>query len=97
MKLSKPIQAYGEEVHVINLREPTTADARAIKSLPYTISGDEGNVVLLLDVCAKYIARLADLPASAVDQIPLSEFHVMAWEVATYFLGQDSGNQASSN
>ncbi|MGS1116871.1 phage tail assembly protein [Castellaniella sp. UC4442_H9] len=87
-KLATPIKAYGEEVTEITLREATTADARAIGSLPYAVVGEDGAVQLALAVCAKYISRLAGIPLSAVDQIPLADFHAMAWEVAQDFLAQ---------
>lgn len=83
--LSEPIIAYGEEVKQLRIREVTTADARAIGSLPYAISSDE-SVHLNLGVCAKYLVRLADIPLSAVDQISLAEFHSISWEIAQSFL-----------
>lgn len=94
-KLSTPIKAYGDEVTEVTLRSATTADARAIGALPYAVVGEEGAVQLALAVCAKYIARLAGIPLSAVDQIPLADFHAMAWEVAQDFLAQaQAGSKA---
>lgn len=88
-ELRAPIKAFGDEVRQLQLREPTTADARAINSLPYVFSQAGGGVPTVVpDVCAKYISRLADIPLSSVDQLVLGDFHALAWEVVNYFLQQ---------
>lgn len=92
--LSAPITAYDTELRELQLRTASTADARAIGALPYAISHDQ-SVTLDLAVCAKYIGRLADIPASSVDQLALPDFNQLAWEVAGYFLAQDSVGSTS--
>lgn len=94
IKLSKPIQAYGEEVTELKLREPSVADARALKSLPYTF-GEDGVPRPLLDVCARYIARLADVPESAVDKLGVNEFHTLSWAIVSFFISQGSEQEAA--
>jgi hypothetical protein len=44
----------------------------------------------LLDICARYIARLGEVPESAIDQIGMREFHTLAWTVVGFFINQDS-------
>jgi hypothetical protein len=88
--LKKVITAHGEEVAELRLREGTTADARALKSLPYYVQADGETVALNLDVCAKYISRLAGIPLSSVDQLCLSDLNALAWAVTGPFLQQDS-------
>ncbi|MCV5427340.1 phage tail assembly protein, partial [Escherichia coli] len=41
IKLSKPVRAHGEDIHVLELREPTGKDVREL-GFPYTASGDAG-------------------------------------------------------
>jgi len=89
LDLPKPIQAYGKEMTQITLREPTVADARALKSLPYSF-GEDGVPRPLLDICARYIARLGEVPESAIDQIGMREFHTLAWTVVGFFINQES-------
>lgn len=88
-KLAAPIQAYGEEMRELRMRDPSTADVRAINAVPYVFSKEAGGVPTLVpEVCARYISRLAQIPLSAVDQLALGDFHSLAWEVANYFLQQ---------
>lgn len=94
LKLAAPIQAYGESVSEISLREPSVADVRALKSLPYTF-GEDGMPRPLLDVCARYVARLAGVPDSAVDQLSTHEFHTLSWAVVGFFIRQDSGQEVA--
>ena len=94
LKLAKPIQAYGDSVTELTLREPTVADARALKSLPYSF-GEDGVPRPLLDVCARYIARLAGVPESAVDQRGAHEFHTLTWAGVSFFIRQDSGQEVA--
>lgn len=88
--LTNPIQAYGKDQTELRLRQPTVADVRALKSLPYSfISGDEVPRPLL-DVCARYIARLSGVPESAVDQLDMKDFHILTWAVVGFFISQGS-------
>ncbi|HGL6688656.1 TPA: phage tail assembly protein [Citrobacter amalonaticus] len=59
IKLSKPIRAHGEDVHVLELREPTGKDVREL-GFPYTTTGDAG-VKLDAGTVAKYVSRLSDI------------------------------------
>ncbi|WP_208449714.1 phage tail assembly protein [Burkholderia ambifaria] len=87
--LSKPIEAHGETLDALELREPAPADTRAIKALPYALDREE-NVHVRPDVVAQYIARLASIPPSSVDQIDLVDFNSMCWTVAGFFLTRAS-------
>ncbi|MFC3336903.1 phage tail assembly protein [Paracandidimonas soli] len=92
--LSRPIRAFGEEVAVLEVRPATTADARAVGTLPYTIRPDE-SVALDLAACAKYVSRLAGVPGSSVDQLSITDFNQLSWDVAKDFLGQGSGDSTN--
>ncbi|CAN0621509.1 Phage tail assembly protein [Burkholderia multivorans] len=88
--LSAPIRAYGEELSVLTLRQPTPADARALKALPYIFAADE-SMNVNTDVCAKYIERLASIPPSSIEQLTMGDFNTLCWTVARFFLGSGSG------
>jgi hypothetical protein len=88
-KLSFPIQAHGEELTALDMRRPTSQEARAIKALPYKIDADEA-VCLDLDVAAKYIAVCAAIPPSAVNQLDLADLKSLAWMVAGFFMSPAS-------
>lgn len=89
------IKAHNEEVTVLTLRNPTSADARAIRSLPYYIAGDE-SVRIDADAGAKYIVRMAGIPLSSVDQLHPADFNALVWKVAGFFLNAESGLTTSS-
>ena len=94
IKLSAPIEAHGETLDELDLREPTPADVRAIKSLPYALDRDE-NVHVRPDVVAQYISRLASIPNSSVDKIDLVDFNSICWTVAGFFLTRVSQTQTT--
>lgn len=87
--LRTPIKAYGEEVSHLEMRAANAEDARILKALPYSIGNDE-SVNLNLDVCARYISRLCNIPMSSVDQLNLNDLNNLAWQVAGFFFGGGS-------
>jgi len=84
-QLKTPIDAHGESVHELTLREPTPADCRALKALPYMIGLDE-SFNLNTEIAARYISRCANIPASSVDALELSDFNALCWQVASFFM-----------
>lgn len=83
IQLSKPIEAHGETLDVLEMYEPTPADVRAIKALPYAVDQDE-NVHMRPEIVAKYVSRCASIPPSSVDQIDLTDFNEICWTVAVF-------------
>lgn len=83
--LSSPIQAHGAELTELSLRRPTGKDVREL-GFPYRMSSDGDTVLLSADVVAKYVARLAAIPPSAVDQLDPSDLNGLGWQVAGFFL-----------
>ncbi|MGM3216730.1 phage tail assembly protein [Pseudomonas sp. PhalM4] len=83
VELSAPIQAHGEEVHELELRRPTVAEVRKLKSLPYKIDAEDA-VSLDMDVAAKYIALCGHIPPTSVDQLDLADLNQAAWVVARF-------------
>lgn len=94
IQLSKPIEAHDETLDELHLREPTPADVRAIRSLPYAMDRDE-TVHLRPDIVAQYVARCASIPPSSVDQIDLVDFNEICWVVAGFFLKRASRTPTS--
>ena len=85
--LANPVKAYGNEVTQLELREPSTADVRAINALPYVFSAvGDGQPTPIPEVCAKYISRLAGIPLGAVDQLAFTDFQALSWEITNCFL-----------
>lgn len=69
--LTKPVQAHGDEVAVLELRKPTGKDIR-VCGMPYRI--EAGAVVIDAAACAKLIAGLAAVPPSTVDALAASDW-----------------------
>ena len=84
LALSKPIKAHGEEIHVLELREPTGKDVREL-GYPYQLNKDD-SVKLLAGVVASYLTRLADIPPSSVDDMNPADLNAAGWLVASFFL-----------
>lgn len=90
--LSEPIKAYGEELHILDVRRPNGKDVREL-GYPYQMNPDS-SVKLLADVVAKYLVRLANLPPSAVDQMAPPDLNQAGWLVAGFFLGGGPPNKS---
>lgn len=88
IKLSKSVRAHGDELHVLELREPTGKDVREL-GFPYTASGDAG-VKMDAGVIAKYVSRLAGVPSSSVDEMQPSDLNTISWEIVGFFLGNSA-------
>lgn len=88
IKLSKSVRAHGDELYVLELREPTGKDVREL-GFPYTASGDAG-VKMDAGVMAKYISRLAGVPPSSVDEMQPSDLNTISWEIVGFFLGSSA-------
>lgn len=88
IKLSKSVRAHGDELYVLELREPTGKDVREL-GFPYTASGDAG-VKMDAGVIAKYISRLAGVPPSSVDEMQPSDLNTISWEIVGFFLGSSA-------
>ncbi|AIJ07311.1 phage tail assembly protein [Edwardsiella anguillarum] len=85
IKLSKSIRAHGEDIHVLEMREPTGKDVREL-GFPYMTSSDAG-VKMDSGVIAKYISRLAGIPPSSVDEMQPADLNTISWDILGFFLG----------
>ena len=76
--LSKPIEAHGETLTELTLREPSGKDIRTF-GMPYRVGAEDGSVIIDAAAMHRYIAGLAAVPPSAVDKMsPLDWTAVMA-------------------
>ncbi|CAM6712775.1 phage tail assembly protein [Leclercia adecarboxylata] len=85
IKLTTAVRAHGEDLYVLELREPTGKDVREL-GFPYLTTGDAG-IKLDAGVIAKYVSRLAGIPLSSVDAMSPADLNSISWDVAGFFLG----------
>lgn len=81
--LQKPIKAHDETLDKLVLREPTGRDIRKF-GYPFAVRGDE-SVDLKPDVLAHYIAALAKIPPSAVDELSGKDFMTIQTAIMPFF------------
>lgn len=86
--LSHPIQAHGEEVTELELREPTGEDVIAL-GYPYLIiiGGDDDSQAMEIrpKVIARYVAKLAGIPPSAINKVTPADFSRLTGAVMGFF------------
>ena len=90
VQLSKPITAHGEETSELTFREPTVKDIRQIglpQRLVPSADGESVSVEVRADIVGQYIARLAAVPLSSVDQLAIKDFNVCMGVVMGFFNG----------
>jgi len=89
IKLSKPIQAQGETLDELKIREPVGADIRACgMPMAFIALADNPNqqrIEMNTAAIAQYISRLCDIPPSSVDQLALSDFARLMEIVSGFF------------
>ncbi|ROP61562.1 tail assembly chaperone E/41/14-like protein [Enterobacter sp. BIGb0383] len=83
--LTVPVRAHGDDIGVLELREPTGKDVREL-GFPYNANA-EGGLKLDAGVIAKYLSRLGGIPPSAVDEMSPVDLNTVSWVVAGFFLG----------
>jgi len=84
IQLTTAVRAHGEDLYVLELREPTGKDVREL-GFPYVTTGDAG-IKLDAGVIAKYVSRLAGIPLSSVDAMSPADLNSISWDVAGFFL-----------
>lgn len=91
-KLHKPIQAHGEEVTEIELREPTGQEILDI-GFPYLIViGDDDVQAMQIQArtVGKYISKLAKIPPTSVGQLCGADLSALMGVVLSFF-GVEAG------
>jgi hypothetical protein len=80
--LSTPIMAHGQELTELHLRKPVGED---IIACGYPLQIGEGVATPLAGACAKYIARLAGIPPSAVKSMAAEDFGTAIGVIVGFF------------
>ena len=97
LKLSKPIEAHGNECKELQLREPTVEDVMEI-GYPYLVLMQEGQdtgVEIRPKVIVRYISKLAAIPMSAAKSISLQDLTKAQAEIMGFF-GEEIAAQSSN-
>jgi hypothetical protein len=83
--LSKPISAHGEQVVHLDFDEPSGSDLIKIGN-PVDIDYETGAVKTNHALMANYIAKLANIPPSSVEQIPTSDQIGIGLRISPFFM-----------
>lgn len=94
LELKKPIMAHDENLHVLEIREPTYDEIEAI-GFPFTLSGD-GDMKLDSRAALKYIPVLAGIPRSAASAMSKLDIFKACMIVLSFFY-QSETEKASEN
>lgn len=92
LKLAKPVMAHGEQLHVLEFREPTYDEIEAI-GFPFTVN-DGGNVRPDSGAALKYIPLLANIPRSSAANLAKFDIFKASMIILTFFTG--SGAETTS-
>ncbi len=89
--LSRPLEAHGETISRLSLREPNGGD---IKVCGYPLQIADGAAVPLAGAICKYIARLGNIPPSTVDKLTPADFNACLAAIVDFF-GTSEGQPPS--
>lgn len=92
-KLTAPIMAHNEKLHVLELREPTFDEVEAL-GFPFTVGGD-GAVKVDSSVALKYIPALAGIPRSSAASLCLRDVFMISMRIMGFFTS--SGTATTSD
>ena len=95
VKLSEPIQAHGQTVHVLTLKPPKGRHLR-VAGYPFRLGGG-ANAAMTVDaaVLARLISELAEIPTSSVDQLEAQDWQACLLAVSTFLAPTDSTSSSS--
>ena len=83
VKLNSPIEAHGEVVDSIILREPKAGDIIKL-GWPMDINST-GEVVMNSKIVGDYISVLGNIPPSAVKELSVNDFMKLNNEIISFF------------
>lgn len=81
--LAVAVEAHGETLTTLELERPTAEQVGRF-GLPYVALGESPDFKMA--VVMKYIATLAGVPPSTVNQLDSSDLNDLAWAVLSFFL-----------
>jgi hypothetical protein len=87
VKLSKPINSFGEEISVLKFRKPTGADLiRVGNPVIFDPITDPPRITHDMPKMVQMLMRLSGVPTSSFDQLDTRDLTAAAWAVTNYFL-----------
>lgn len=84
VRLAVPIEAHGETLTELVLREPTGKDIR-ISGMPFRFHAEDGTIVTDTASVHRYIASLAAVPPSTVDRLAPGDWSAAMAVVLGFF------------
>lgn len=84
VKLAVPIEAHGETLTELVLREPTGKDIR-VNGMPFRFHAEDGSIITDAAAVHRYIAALAAVPPSTVDRLAPSDWSAAMAAVLGFF------------
>ena len=86
-KLSKPIEAHGEEITILKWREPTAGDIeRAGNPITMDFFGEKPTMAFNERKMSAMISTLAAVPPSSVSRLSASDWNAIAWKLVRFFM-----------
>lgn len=84
--LMKPVEAHGEDLHVIKWREPTGGDIEAAGNPIYLdFSGPQASITFNEKKMAAMMSRLCAVPPSTIRQLSAKDWNAIAWALFRFF------------
>lgn len=96
LALTKPIQAHGEQIAVLEFRPPTGEDLLEVGAPPFIIDKKE-RTHIDLTVTGEYIERLCDIPRSSVKLMSPADMIAAFGVVAGFFGDTETIRKKSSD
>lgn len=95
IKLTRPIMAHGEKLHVLELREPTFDEVEAL-GFPFEVSA-EGGVKVDSKIALKYIPALAGIPRSSAAKLALRDVFMVSMAIMGFFTSSETGSTSEND
>jgi hypothetical protein len=86
IELTTPIEAHGDTVNKLEMRELNTEDIMRC-GFPFAPNANGEEVEIKPSVVAKYIVRLAEIPESSVKALAPADFIKVCGEIISFFGG----------
>jgi hypothetical protein len=87
-QLTKPVQAHGEMLHVLEFREPTYDEVEQM-GIPFNYT-ENGEMKLDTRACLKYIPVLAGIPRSSASKMALKDIFMASMTIVGFFTGSEA-------
>lgn len=94
-KLSRPIMAHAEKIHVLELREPTFDEVEAL-GFPFVVT-TEGGMKVDTPIALKYIPVLAGIPRSSATQLALRDIFMISMSIMSFFASSGTATGSGSD